>query len=154
MHRGRTGHQSVPRPLLVAALLAVLGLLTMHTLVLPSAADASTPPDAGHVTHEHLALDHGDAPHSHPAVEPDARLAPGDDRGSTGHPCGSCPGCDHETTSVCALAPGKAGSSQPLLSVTELAPAPHQLTAWPGVGSPPQATSAPPSLTALSISRT
>jgi len=154
MQHQRTGPQPVPRPLLVAALLAVLGLLTMHTLALPSAAAPSTSPEPDHVTHEHVSLDHVEAPHSHPAPEPDVRPGPGDEPGSTGHPCGSCPGCDHETTSVCALTPARAGGSQLLLSVTELAPAPHQLTGWLNVASPPQPTSEPPSLTALSISRT
>lgn len=154
MHHQRTDHQPVPRPLLVAALLAVLGLLTMHTLLLPSAAAASTSSEPGHSTHEHRHPDHIDAPHTHPAADANARLSSGDEPGSTGAPCGSCPGCDHETTSVCALTPAKAGSSHLLLSVTDVAPAPHQLTGWPHAGDPPQATPAPPSLTALSISRT
>lgn len=145
----------MPRPLsLVAALLAVLGLLTMHTLLLPSAADAWTSADPGHTSHEHSHPDHLDAPHSHRAAESDVQLGPGNGSGSTGQPCGSCPGCEHETTSVCALTPAKTGTGQLLLSVHDLAPAPHQLAGWPDAGSPPQAMPAPPSLTALSISRT
>lgn len=155
MHHLRTGHDPVPRPLiLVAALLAVVGLLTMHTVGLTGAAAASTASEPGYSTHEHSHPDPLDAPHTHPTAALNVQLSPGIESGSTGQPCPSCPGCDHETTSVCALTPAKAGSSPLLLSVHDLAPAPHQLASWPTAGSPLQATPTPPSLTVLSISRT
>jgi hypothetical protein len=156
MHHQRPGHQPVLRPLmLVAALLAVLGLLTMHTIVLTGAAASSTVSEPGHSTHEHSHPDPLDGPHTHPAAALDVHLSPGNGPGSTGQPCSSCPGCDHETASVCALTPAKAGSSNLLLSVHDLAPAPHQLTSWPTAGNnPPQADPVPPSLIDLSISRT
>lgn len=155
MHHQRTGHQRRLRPLsLVAALLAVLGLLTMHTLVVPTAADAATSPELGHTAHEHSHPDHLES-HAHPTVPPDIQASPGSGPGSTGGPCATCPSCDHETAAVCALAPAKTGSSHLLPSANDLAPAPHQLTSWSITGSsPPLAFPAPPSLTALSISRT
>ena len=157
MHR-RAGHQSAaPQSLLVvAALLAVLSLLGMHTLLAASvAAGAATSPEAGHAAHEHTHPDDAETPHSHPGVKLEAQLSSRSGSGSTGQPCTSCPGCSHETASVCALTPAKAGTSHLLLSVSDLAPAPHQLASWPDAGSyPPPATSAPPSLVALSISRT
>lgn len=156
MHQ-RPGYQPVPRPLLVvAALLATLGLLTMHTLTSPpAAASTTTSSEAAHADHEHTHPDHGDAPPAHHSSEAAAHPSPGGSGSSSGQPCTSCPGCDHDTASVCALTPAKAGTSHLLLSVTDLAPAPHQLTSWPTVGNKlPQAEPVPPSLIDLSISRT
>lgn len=158
MHHQQAGHQPVPRPLiLVAALLAMLGLLTMHTLmVLPVAANVAASPESGHTAHEHSHPDRQEVHHSHPSAALDTQLRPASGSGLSGHPCTSCPGCGHETISVCALTPTKAGTSSHLaLSVSDLAPAPHQLTSWSVASSrPSEATPTPPSLITLSISRT
>lgn len=155
MHQS-AARQPVPRPLsVVAALLAVLGLLIMHTVMTPPAtATAATASEAGHAEHEHTHSDQPEIRHSHPSVDLEAQPSPSG-LSSPEHPCTTCSGCDHESANVCALILVKAGGSYLLLSVGDLAPSPHELASWPaaGDGTSP-AVPAPPSLTALSISRT
>lgn len=146
----------MPRPhLLVAALLAVLALLSMHSIVaLPAAASSAAASGLGHAHHEHT-HDGPGAPHAHPEPGDHAHLSTDSGSDTGGHPCTTCPGCGHDTASACALTPAKIGGNDPLLSTSDLAPAPYQLASWPTYATNPrQATPTPPSLIALSISRT
>ena len=143
---------ALPRPLLVvAALLAALGLLSMHTLVAPPAAVAASSLDP-RADHRHSHGDGTAAAHHHESLTSLAGTLGTD---PAGHPCTSCPGCEHDVSSVCALTPAKAGLHHLLLSLSDLLPAPHQLTDWPATGlAPPPVHASPPSLISLSISRT
>ncbi|GMA32340.1 DUF6153 family protein [Litorihabitans aurantiacus] len=141
---------------MVAALLAVLGLLGMHAVVGARAAAA-----ADHTGHGSLAVQAHDHPagmdgaHPHPGNGPLDDLAPGTGHGSHSQPCATCPGCDHDTAGTCTLTPVKAGGAPPVLAPDDLTPAPHELTTWTVLlPAPPVAALPPPCLNALSISRT
>lgn len=153
----RLGDPSVLRPrAVIAVLLTVLGLLLMHTvMMLPASASTATDPKSGPAAHEHIHYDHPAIPESHAGLVQGAQPSTGSGSSPSGGPCTTCPGCDHDTAGACALTPAKTGNNYLLQTVSDLAPAPHQLMSWPTTAiSLREPLPTPPSLVALSISRT
>ena len=148
MHRRRLRARSLPLPLmLAAALLGVLGLMAMHTLALSLAPHPSDP-----ASHQRVA--HVEHAHSHPGdnlVLAGAQWRTTGDPSGDEHPC-SPPGCPHDSTSTCSLTPTKVTNA---LAVMGDPATTHHFTRQQLADTAlPPARPAPPSLIALSISRT
>lgn len=154
MHPRPAQHLHVQRALLViAAFVATLGMLAMHTVLGHPSADAANEPESGHSAHGHSHDDQPASPHSHSFDPSDAHVGSDLESGAA-EPCSPCPGCAHESA-TCGVAPARAGVSDLTLSASALAPSPFQLAGWPDAqGYPVPATPAPPCLISLSVSRT
>lgn len=145
MHRHLNRTPSLPLRL-AAVMLAVLGLLAMHSLLaIATAPGAAADTHAAGHQHSHSS-ESAHEPHSGPELLPSA-LPAGDTE-----PCSTC--CAHESEAACPLTPAKVGNTDALAEPADVyssyGPAPADLTRMTGA----QAPRTPPCLIALSISRT
>lgn len=145
MHRHLNRTPSLPLRL-AAVMLAVLGLLAMHSLlaIAPASGAAAETHATGH-QHSHSS-ESAHEPHAGQELLSSA-LPVGESE-----PCNTC--CTHESETACPLTPAKVGNAdalaQPADVYSSYGPAPADLTRTTGA----QAPRTPPCLIALSISRT